>query len=56
MPRYLSLFLILVYFFCFYFMLCFVSSSHPATNAVRYLQTFEAALFWKKSSQNVKKK
>ena len=39
----------------FYLFLCYVLF-RPATNAVRYLQTFEAALFWKKSSQNVKKK
>ena len=45
MPRYLSY----VYFilFLFYVMFCFVLTSPPLMLCV-YLQSFEAALFWKK--------
>ena len=51
MPRYLLSFLFLFYFiFSFYFMLCFVLTSPPLMLCV-YLQTFEAALFWKKKKK-----
>ena len=45
MPRYLSFFF---YFFIYiYVMTCFVLTS-PSLMPCVYLQTFEAALFWKK--------
>ena len=44
MPRYLLSFL-----FLFYVMFCFVLTSPPLMLCV-YLQTFEAALFWKKKN------
>ena len=44
MPRYLLSFLFLVFI---YVMFCFVLTSPPLMLCV-YLQTFEAALFWKK--------
>ena len=48
MPRYLS-FLCLFYFILFYVMFCFVLTPPPLMLCV-YLQTFEAALFWKKKN------
>ena len=45
MPRYLPSFL-----FLFYVMFCFVLTSPPLMLCV-YLQTFEAALFWKKKKK-----
>ena len=51
MPRYLLSFLFLFYFiFSFYVMFCFVLTSPPLMICV-YLQTFEAALFWKKKKK-----
>ena len=51
MPRYLLSFLFLFYFiFSFYVMFCFVLTSPPLMLCV-YLQTFEAALFWKKKKK-----
>ena len=48
MPRYLSFFLIIIFFFKdILFMLCFVLTSPPLMLCV-YLQTFEVALYWKK--------
>ena len=46
MPRYLLSFLFF-YFYIFYVMFCFILTSPPLMLCV-YLQTFEAALFWKK--------
>ena len=48
MPRYLLSFLFLIY--SFYVMFCFVLTSPPLMLCV-YLQTFEAALFWKKKKK-----
>ena len=48
MPRYILSFL---FIFSFYFMFCFVLTSPPLMLCV-YLQTFEAALFWKKKKTN----
>ena len=55
MPRYLLSFLFLFYFILFflvlfYVMFCFVLTSPPLMLCV-YLQTFEAALFWKKKKE-----
>ena len=48
MPRYLLSFLFLfLVFILFYVMFCFVLTSPPLMLCV-YLQSFEAALFWKK--------
>ena len=53
MPRYLLSFLFLFYFiFSFYVMFCFVLTSPPLMLCV-YLQTFEAALFWKKKKKRI---
>ena len=55
MPRYLLSFLFLFYFIflvLFYVMFCFVLISPPLMLCV-YLQTFEAALFWKKKKKYI---
>ena len=54
MPRYLSFLFLFYFILCFYFMFCFVLTSPPLMLCV-YLQTFEAALFWKKKKPSLKK-
>ena len=49
MPRYLSFLFLFYLLFLFYVMFCFVLTSPPLMLCV-YLQTFEAALFWKKKN------